>query len=470
MVNTGPSGGCQTCKRKKVKCDEAKPSCQKCVHARINCAGYEKAVREIRFKDQTQSVEQRMQSSLHSQQREVRRQSIPSPVPEDEERHALCFFIHNFASAGRDFNSTRGFFECIAPTLAGVSAVSAVALSVAAVSTALYNIWRRVPNGELHLNLRGRALTKLRDALQDSDQSKTTETLLATLLLQFLENLSAVTGLKIAQGTHQNGALALVRHQGLQSFRVRTDIAKHLLLYIRHVEVSSAIRENRRAPDDLTSWCGIANMPGNPGSDLDSLGILVANTQHDFEQLVRLHRAHCMSTNSGCIHAHALGEVTNRVLAVEDSLIAWSATVPESWHPVRIMSTRETEPPVAMYGGTCEIYPSIQIASIWNGYRSYRLIILKLLLTAIKLFSGDLGFIQQRIIQSRMQALVDSIVYSVPFYLGNRTKPSATTEMTDENVEMPGYHSIIDFSGNMHVLENGVFMSREEHTRHAAAQ
>lgn len=472
MVNLGPSRGCQTCKRRRVKCDEAKPSCNRCLDGGIDCAGYEKArSREIRFKDQTKTVEQRSQRKSTTAQfyfQQARKQSLPAQlpsVPEDEERGALCFFLNNFAAAGRDFNSTRGFFECIAPSLAAASADSIVVLSVSAVATTLYNKWRGTANNELHLKRFGQALRKLRDALQDPNQSRTTETLLATLLLQFHENLLAVTGLKKARRAHQNGAMALVRHQGLQNFR--TDIAKHLLLYIRHVEVSSAIRENRSVPDDLTTWCEVVNMPRNPSTELDQLGVLVANTQHDFEQLV-LHQAHC--TNSCCIHAQSLVEVTNQALAVENHLIAWSDTVPDWWHPVKLASIREVQPPVVAYSGICEIYPSIQIASIWNSYRSYRLIILRILLTVTKISSEHtLGDLDSQQIHSRLQALLDSIVYCVPFYLGNRTRPSTTVDMTDGSIEMPGYHSISS-EGKPWASENGVLMSRDEHTRHATAQ
>ncbi|KAK7954176.1 fungal-specific transcription factor domain-containing protein [Apiospora saccharicola] len=33
--------GCWTCKRRRVKCDETKPSCQRCERLRVNCEGYE---------------------------------------------------------------------------------------------------------------------------------------------------------------------------------------------------------------------------------------------------------------------------------------------------------------------------------------------------------------------------------------------------------------------------------------------
>ncbi|KAI0379646.1 hypothetical protein F5Y04DRAFT_127251 [Hypomontagnella monticulosa] len=40
----GRSKGCNTCRRRRVKCDEAKPQCYRCVKAGFECLGYERAV------------------------------------------------------------------------------------------------------------------------------------------------------------------------------------------------------------------------------------------------------------------------------------------------------------------------------------------------------------------------------------------------------------------------------------------
>lgn len=42
MVNPGyPSKGCTTCKLRHIKCDEGRPTCQKCVSSRRMCLGYD---------------------------------------------------------------------------------------------------------------------------------------------------------------------------------------------------------------------------------------------------------------------------------------------------------------------------------------------------------------------------------------------------------------------------------------------
>lgn len=41
MVNTGkPSGGCNLCRARRIKCDETKPACLKCMRAKRQCPGY----------------------------------------------------------------------------------------------------------------------------------------------------------------------------------------------------------------------------------------------------------------------------------------------------------------------------------------------------------------------------------------------------------------------------------------------
>ena len=470
MVNLGPSSACQTCKRRRVKCDQSKPSCKRCAKGGIDCAGYEKARVDIRIKDQTRAVTQRGQrkaAAAASSYRNTRKHHATGLIPsisEDQENAALCFFVYNFATTGRDFNSSRGFFECIVPSLAEVSSDSAVGLSTSAVAIAIYNKWRRETTDELHQKRFNQALTRLRDDLQDPNRSRTTDTLLATLLLQFLENLSAVTRLEKAQRIHQEGALALIEHQGLRSFR--SDIAKHLLLYVGHVEVSSAIREHRRVPDEVDVWWEAVDMPHTPGSELDRIGIQVAATQCDFEQMM-MHQCDC--TDLSCTNAQSLVEVTNQALATERHLVAWSASVPDWWHPLKLASLRPGQAPVPTYFGMCEIYPSIQIASIWNHYRSYRLIILKLLITSSKTFSEDINYLKLQRMQTCVQDLVDSIVYSVPFYLGNRTKPSTTYDMADGSLELPGYHRISPWE-RPGPIKNSMIMSRDEHVRHAVAQ
>lgn len=54
MVNTGkPSGACINCRERRIKCDEAKPGCVKCIRSGRTCAGYSQG---FKLRDQTQKT------------------------------------------------------------------------------------------------------------------------------------------------------------------------------------------------------------------------------------------------------------------------------------------------------------------------------------------------------------------------------------------------------------------------------
>lgn len=54
MVNTGrPSGACGVCRERRIKCDETKPACLKCIRSGRTCSGYSQG---LRLRDQTQKT------------------------------------------------------------------------------------------------------------------------------------------------------------------------------------------------------------------------------------------------------------------------------------------------------------------------------------------------------------------------------------------------------------------------------
>ncbi|CAG8959955.1 hypothetical protein HYFRA_00012672 [Hymenoscyphus fraxineus] len=54
----GRSGGCHTCRRRRVKCDEVHPKCNRCAKAKIPCEGYD---RDLKFVDEKARAQKRVQ-------------------------------------------------------------------------------------------------------------------------------------------------------------------------------------------------------------------------------------------------------------------------------------------------------------------------------------------------------------------------------------------------------------------------
>lgn len=47
MVGVPRSGGCQLCRKRKVKCDQARPGCTNCIKYGVDCPGYERSFKFI---------------------------------------------------------------------------------------------------------------------------------------------------------------------------------------------------------------------------------------------------------------------------------------------------------------------------------------------------------------------------------------------------------------------------------------
>jgi hypothetical protein len=107
--------------------------------------------------------------------------------------------------------------------------------------------------------------------------------------------------------------------------------------------------------------------------------------------------------------------------------MSWHASLPPSWHPVRV-SGREclssTIADAGCYHKHCDIYSSISIAGSLNEYRIALLksqsIILSRLTHQPPTFTN---IISQAVCQNRIQQLADDICASVPFHLGDQKEP-----------------------------------------------
>ncbi|KAF1964064.1 hypothetical protein BU23DRAFT_547988 [Bimuria novae-zelandiae CBS 107.79] len=464
MVNLGRSWGCSMCKKRRIKCDEQEPGCKRCTKSGLTCPGYDsEKVLKIRFKDETALVTHRAGFGPPR---------VNSPVPaarfqgvqEDFETKAFNFFILNFATAGRDKVSSRGLWEAVAPTIQDCSASSPVADAATAVGVILFNIWHLHRDGPNALNPAfNRAVRGLRQRLGSGDPINGPEILITILLLQFHENLSAVFGLRPASRMHYNGALALIRSLPIESFS--TVASRGLLLNVLNIEVSLAIRECQPVDPELIPWFASLpyTLPTNPAMELSWIGISVANIQHRFERLLQDH-PHC--TTRQCSHSSEIAALYDNILDYQTASAKWLNNVPEHWPPTKWKpSAVSPDPPILMYQGTCEVYPSVQVASVFNTYRGYQLIINKIL-SIVQTHSWLEPHIGPQDPRATIQSVVDHMCYSIPFYLGNRVGVQYITDLTTPNAKdiYPAYHNMKDLPiAKEHVL-------REElHRKHVIA-
>jgi hypothetical protein len=204
-------------------------------------------------------------------------------------------------------------------------------------------------------------------------------------------------------------------------------------------------------------------IPRTPAMKLNWIGISVANIQYSFEGLLKSH-PHCSSEQ--CSHKTDIAIIYNAILEFQKDASEWIENVPRHWLPQKwTPSAKMPNAHIPMYRDKCEIYPSIQVASIFNTYRGFQLIIYKIL--SIMQTHGWLEpHMGPQNPSETIQSVVDSICCSIPFYLGNRDDVHYITDLTDAKSPYvyPAYHNMQDPPiAKEHILSEHI------HLKHATA-
>lgn len=262
MVNRGASRGCVTCRQRRVKCDETKPFCRACLRLGLQCAGYTKPL--LRFKDETiryLGKQQAQVTRVNNRNQHVTKTMpntntippFPSNFPQDL---AVPFFLTYITDVGRSVESTRGFLEFVRPVLATENPSSAL---FAAVNATAVKVWTMIgPNHVSDLlptELFCQALVRLRQATNDPEERARDATVLAALVLQMHDTLSAVSGQTKAHGMHRDGALALLlqrddRDDSSHGSKYHAYLVGNLL----HSTVSRSVRTSNALSSTELKW------------------------------------------------------------------------------------------------------------------------------------------------------------------------------------------------------------------------
>ncbi|KAH6967225.1 hypothetical protein EDB82DRAFT_569814 [Fusarium venenatum] len=447
MVNRGASKGCITCKKRRVKCDETKPFCKVCNRVGRQCGGYEKQAARVRFKDETARCMNKFRTTnsvtttnkvIHEDKnsgticafRHV--ELSPSLLPKQQDM-AVSFFLTYVTDVGRNMESTRGFLELLWALLRPSDVADSLPIK-------LYN----------------QALRKLQCAIHSPEEQGKDATVIAALMLQQHDTLAAIFDHNKSNTTHRKGALALLIQQG----QGRTRNHEHLLGNHFHCRISFCVRHKVPLTRNELEWLYskvIPALPNNCSYMLDIIGISVSKLQSVVADSASLDKSMAL---------RALQELPSIIFDVEAQLQTWLDTVPQIWHPQRLRADDSIFSSVPTYDGSINVYPSIQIANIWNVWRTYCLIVEQ---AKAKLFSSlTLENANASTRESQeMRYLLQPMCRSMPFYLGNCSRPVSFADVNDQQLLFPCYHDLppmdkafIAYKKSHH------FVSRTDHNRH----
>ncbi len=408
---------------------------------------------------------------------------VPEQLLQHTEAFALCFFFTSYVNIARDPQTSRGFIEHLLPLYSNAPYNSPISRATSALAIMVTSMWsRKGPETNESRRFSGQALAMTKTAIDDPQQNTTDETLMTVLLLEFCESCNSRCKSEISSGTHNAGAIALVKHRGPINYSSET--SKRLLIALRSQLIGVALQQGEIVPPDPAIWRDTAPMPQSPAIELDKLSAELANLQARYNRfdfpptLSPLSRSPSPSYfNASPSSIEVLHNFLAPALQLETRLSLWSRSVPVFWNPIAVSSTACVHPSIqsaGFYGDACDVYPSLHVAKVWNTYRITRLAVLKIILICQRFLTEQQPMqAYASTIQYTMdtvQKIVDAICASVPYHLGNRIGPSPFDSI--EGVEYP--HLNGDPRDRPLPLPSALGYSdqlaREDHTRVAAAK
>ncbi|KUJ21260.1 uncharacterized protein LY89DRAFT_715501 [Mollisia scopiformis] len=262
MVGVPLSRGCQTCRKRKIKCDETHPKCTRCKKSGLLCLGYKS---RLKFMDEGP----KLQKKPRQPQRLVR-QDVPRTLPSSASENLslqLCQTFRSDLPAVKNLRSfTKTYFVNDLPRHVGLSTACDLAMKALCLahSTLLSSCGDSFVRSRIQYGL---ALTELQHCLADSRLARTTGTLCATMILGIIEQLLHADFR--ASIRHAGGAARLIEVIGISHFD--DPFAYGMFHAFQGAIVVESILYQRGCFLDSPLWRGVCERTQTPFSALFSL-------------------------------------------------------------------------------------------------------------------------------------------------------------------------------------------------------
>ncbi|KAH0027012.1 hypothetical protein KCU78_g4143, partial [Aureobasidium melanogenum] len=494
MVYGGkPSRGCGTCKKRKIKCDEGRPTCTQCQKSSRVCLGYKDEADYI-FRNQTEKVTSRitkarkpraskspdstsskesaatcpkavttgvstnlpitfvdtqLESGPHNQlvlmqkpsQRDLEALTTICQQPSFSiEEDVVNVYFRNFARLYRTQDTVRGFLPFLAPMYSDSPKGSL--LRTATHAAALCAI-SQLPD-QKHLQYRaadtyGKAMRIAAGAFQDPLQATSDETLQATLLLCLYESIKATDHSIDAWSNHVEGASAIVQSRGTKQLDTEQSLA--LFRAARTHMLINCIRQGKptRQLEAGMNWlCDT--------TEDDPLAYLTHCTI-ELPSLMEKTRRVCerQRNDESMADMEALIE---RACHLEATMQNWAASLSDEWLPftTNYIPEKPVDPLNAEeWVGPVHGFDDAHKASVLNKLHSCHMLCAAVILNALEWlrpydYPMDDRYIHTRWIEQRT---VDDICSSVPFFLGVGKQRARTPDQMDTIADLIGGYSLI---------------------------
>ncbi|KAH8681804.1 hypothetical protein BX600DRAFT_491961 [Xylariales sp. PMI_506] len=397
MVYHGPSRGCNSCKRRRKKCDETRPSCLRCTRAGRTCSGYE-------FDELP--VQRRYEAPprnplAHSGPILPRKCSLPKRVPfpgsdilprdtiprettvEESHMLALRSFLYDFSTSSINRNISRGYLSGLVTLVQRLGPSSNVAKACQAVAFAN----------------RGRPLNRPRFVRK------------AQLLYQdlLLSSAKALNSSRLT-GTTELRLIALMMGLFQVIIADEHDIGNHEV----HAKGLWALMGFGYSPSDPLNLFGDAHKE----KAWSIFSITTANTKGDeldflLQQVYSIWIRSEITFEEGDLRA-----LQDESIALERRFSKWAEDRATEFKPIVAghidLNRNKAGVEVGCWPGRIETYFDIYVAAVWNVFRAARIILIHQILDTfdrLKESAKGVGYI------GSANQLAEDMAASVPFHL-----------------------------------------------------
>ncbi|KAL1613359.1 hypothetical protein SLS54_010690 [Diplodia seriata] len=496
MVYTGkPSRGCQTCKTRRIRCDEARPSCGNCRKSGRTCPGFPDEF-DLIFRNENAAVARRtkraaskqkpstsnsssspnadspQQSPTDDQSLPVVKQTSYPPrsagtrirgVPSDNallnaffslrgfalpqglsisiENQATAFFFRNFVLLPQQDETARGFFDLIVPYYNSTPASSTFHLATHAVSLAvLGNYPGRAPLLREAARFYGQALQKAQQTLQDPVKARSDETLLTIMLFVLYEAMHSTNDSISAWAHHIDGAVTLAKLRGPQ--QLQSESSRKLFQAVRALMLTNAMQRCKPV-EEFPGIPGWTLQEENPANRLTTISMSLPALRSRVRGLVN-------NTNKGDKKAEAWSLIA-AAREVDNSLNQWATSLSDHWAHRTVAYQSEIPEDVRTaerWVGPVHSYSDVWTSHIWNDYRITRVFTLSIIMACCSIISPNSADLSVKALLANTyfvtQGLIDDLCASVPFHINFDMQPRAREVGQDRESDGRGGNSVDD--------------------------
>ncbi|EED14960.1 conserved hypothetical protein [Talaromyces stipitatus ATCC 10500] len=393
MVNYGVSRACETCRKRRKKYDEGRPTCSRCAKAGRVCLGY-RSEDQLHFRYHAAPVNAPVQTPL-------------PPISEIYTTdHAVRFFLDQYVVRTTDTRISRGFLHGLPSLLANAEPYTDLVQAVEIVAWA--SLGNQFSWPDLLVKARKQYITLLQSfqvlLLSCQLHSPTVEALVIVILLGMYEIVSSADLLPEQQQhvAHVRGVYAL-----LLSDSSPFDLRSSTQLF----QVASPLLARGALQNDHTA--GVLCAPAS-NNTVRNLGQILIECHSLFERVnTQLQNPQTPPTD--------LQETFAKALRKEYAFSQWDTNLDTSWQANTIGYVTEAEAQASScpfcWHGAVHSYFDVYVAAVMNTYRKTYLMLLEALIRTASHINpvNHADTITNWTHEARL--LADDIVASVPYHL-----------------------------------------------------